>query len=202
MQIVIASRNLNKIREYRTFFKKLDGIDVLSVMDFPDYVPMEEEGDTFEANAKAKALHAAKTLNSFVIADDSGLVIPALSGEPGVYSARYAGEGASDHENREKLLAKVKNLAEEDRTAFFDCVIAFADPNGNIRTVKGTVEGTVIDEEKGSHGFGYDPVFLKYDYSKTFGELEEEMKNQISHRRKAFEKIYPFLASLAHKKVG
>ena len=196
MKIVIASSNLNKIREFRRFLKKLEGLDVLSLMDFPRYIPEEETGTTFEENARKKALHAAKELGVYALADDSGLVVPALNGEPGLYSARYAFDGASDKDNRMKLIEKVKRLPEEARQAYFECWLALASPEGEIKVVKGICEGRVTTEERGNRGFGYDPMFIKYDYSKTFGELDEEMKNEVSHRGKAFDKMRPFIENL------
>ena len=123
MQIIIASKNLNKIREYRSFLKKVSGLDVHSLIDYPNFKPLEETGSTFEQNAKDKALYAAKELGAHVIADDSGLVVPFLNDQPGVMSARYAGPNATDRDNREKLMEKVKDLSPDARAAFFECAI-------------------------------------------------------------------------------
>jgi XTP/dITP diphosphohydrolase len=143
-----------------------------------------------------KATHAAQALKSWVIADDSGLVVPALKGAPGVFSQRYAGESATDKENRKKLLLEMADLEEGQRQAYFECWIALASPEGVKKTTKGISEGRILEKEKGSSGFGYDCVFIKHEYGKTFAELDEETKNRISHRRKALDKMLPFLESL------
>ena len=176
--------------------KELLDVDIFTLLDFPEYQPAEEIGMTFEENATLKALHAAKTLGKPVIADDSGLVVPALSGEPGIYSSRYAGQHASDKDNRVKLKEKLKPLRADERAGYFECSMALADPTGIIRCVRGTCEGFLVLEERGSQGFGYDPLFVKWDYGKTFAELEPEVKNRISHRRKAFDKLLPALETL------
>lgn len=196
MEIVIASTNVHKIREFRSLLKSLKHFDVLSLVDFPSYTPLEETGKTFEEIVSTKAVHAAKALNRLVLADDSGLVVPALSGEPGIRSARYAGDDATDRENRQKLLSEMKSLQEAGRYAYFECWIAIASPEGLKKVERGTCEGMIVEQEKGRHGFGYDPVFRKHEYSKTFAELDETIKNRISHRRKAFDKISLFLESL------
>lgn len=198
MQIIIASTNVHKIREYKAILKPLSHLDVLSLHDFPKYVAPPETGETFEENAKIKAEHAAKELQSWVLADDSGLVVPALDGRPGVYSARYAGEHATDSENRKKLLREMENIMDLKRQAFFECWIALASPDKIEKVVSGVCEGTILREERGNNGFGYDPLFVKHEYSKTFAEMEEHTKNRVSHRGKAIEKIMTFLeASVA-----
>jgi XTP/dITP diphosphohydrolase len=196
LELVIASTNMHKVREFRGILKSLPHLDLLSLCDFPNYTPPEETGTTFEENAILKAEHAAKELNRWVIADDSGLVVPALNGAPGVLSARYAGNDATDLDNRKKLLEEMQHLMEEDRQAFFECCIALASPTGIKKVVKGTCEGTLLTEDRGSGGFGYDPLFVKHGYNKTFAELEESVKNRISHRRKALDKIVLSLESL------
>jgi len=197
-QIVIASKNMHKIRELKSILiKLLPNIDVLSLLDFPSYIPKEEVENSFEGNAIAKAVDAAKELNCWVLADDSGLVVPALNGEPGIFSARYAGKNASDKENRKKLLSKLENIKEENRNAFFKCCIAIASPEGLKKSACASVEGTILKEERGGDGFGYDPLFMKHDYNKTFAELSDSIKNKISHRRKAIDKILHVLESVS-----
>lgn len=196
MELVIGSNNIHKIREFRSILKKIGSFDLLSLIDFPDYVPVEETGSTFEENAILKAQHAATSLNKLVLSDDSGLVVPALKGAPGVFSARYAGQGASDKDNRRKLLKEMSSLQDHSRQAYFECVLALASPEGLIKTTKGVVEGVILETERGSHGFGYDSIFMKHEYGKTFGELNEETKNRISHRRKALDRILPTLETL------
>ncbi|MBS0653694.1 MAG: RdgB/HAM1 family non-canonical purine NTP pyrophosphatase [Verrucomicrobia bacterium] len=197
MELVIGSRNVHKIREFRAILKPLVKFDLLSLIDFPQYNSPEETGSTFEENAILKAVHAASELQRWVIADDSGIVIPALNGAPGVYSRRYAGENASDKENRVKLLKEMSHLDEACRHGYFECWIALASPQGLKKCAKGVSEGMITQEEKGSLGFGYDPIFIKHEYGKTFAELEEDIKNRISHRRKALDKILPALESLS-----
>lgn len=189
MKFVIGSQNLHKIRELREMLKPVIKADIFSLRDFPNYIPPEEDGETFEDNAKIKALDAAKTLNAIVLADDSGLVIPSLKGLPGVRSRRFAGENATDNDNRLKLIQMLKSLPEGERTGYFECCIAIANPDGILKIAKGRCEGDLLVSPRGGQGFGYDPLFVKLDYHKTFAELEEDVKNRISHRRKALDKL-------------
>jgi XTP/dITP diphosphohydrolase len=197
MELVIASTNVHKIREFRSMLKACKKFDVLSLIDFPHYEQPEETGATMKDNAILKAEHAAAALNRHVIADDSGLVIPALNGAPGVYSRRYAGETATDKDNRRKLLQELKGFHDTARQGYYECWIALASPQGMEKCVKGISEGMITDEERGSLGFGYDSLFIKHEYGRTFAELDEEIKNRISHRRKALDKLLPFLEALA-----
>lgn len=196
MDLLIATKNGHKIREFRSLLKRLKGFDLYSLIDFPEYIPPFESGKTFEENAILKAADAAKRLNKWALADDSGLIVPALQGKPGVFSARYAGEEATDKENRKKLLAEMNGLNAELRSAFFECCLALTSPDGKIKVARGLCEGRIIEAERGGNGFGYDPLFIKHDYNQTFGEISESVKNQISHRAKALEKITPMLESL------
>ncbi len=177
-------------------FKALPHIELVSLHQYSHYTAPEETGLTFKENAILKAEHAAKYLNTWVLADDSGLVIPALKGEPGVRSRRYSGDDSTDAENRQKLLESMKNLNGQERTAYFECCLAIASPSGLKKYVEGVCEGTIITESRGRNGFGYDPLFIKNDYDKTFSELEEATKNRISHRRKAFERLLTFFETL------
>lgn len=197
MELVLASYNMHKMRELRALLKKIPDLDIFSLRDFPQYNPVEESGQTFEENAILKSVTAARTLNKWTLADDSGLVVPALSGMPGIFSARYAGKDATDKENRIKLLRAMESLEDTQRQAYFECAIAIASPDGLIACVKGTCEGHILNKEKGGGGFGYDPLFVKHEYSKTFAELEEDIKNKISHRRKALDKIIGILEQYA-----
>ena len=196
MEFVIASKNMHKIRELRSMLKEHPQLDVLSLLDFPSYTPPEEEGTSFEEIVSHKASHAAKSLNLWTIADDSGLIVPALQGAPGIYSSRYAGALATDAENRHKLLKEMEHILESQRQGYFECWIAIASPAEVKKCVKGLCEGMILPEEKGNGGFGYDPLFIKHDYGKSFAEIEESLKNRISHRRKAFDKLHVFLSSL------
>ncbi|MDN3509586.1 MAG: RdgB/HAM1 family non-canonical purine NTP pyrophosphatase [Candidatus Neptunochlamydia sp.] len=196
MELVIASKNLHKIREIKAILKSQYPFDSLSLLNFPDYTAPEETGATFEENAFIKATHAAETLKRWVIADDSGLVVPALGDAPGVKSARYGGEGSSDKENREKLIKALDPIQESERMGYYVCALALASTDGIQIQVKGLCEGSLILTPRGSQGFGYDPLFLKYDYNKTFAEIDEETKNKISHRRKALDKLSHILETL------
>lgn len=191
MEIVIASRNVHKIREFRDMFKllKINNLDVDSLLNYPTYSPPEETETTFKGNALLKARHAAKALKKWVLADDSGLVVPMLKGEPGVRSARYAGAEASDIDNRHKLLKAMSHLNDMERNAYFECCLALCNPEGFEKCSTGVCEGHILVEERGRNGFGYDSLFVKHDYDKTFAELDESVKNRISHRYKALEKL-------------
>ncbi|NGX37526.1 MAG: Non-canonical purine NTP pyrophosphatase [Chlamydiae bacterium] len=189
MKLVIASKNVHKTREIRAILKGNSQWDLFSLMDFPDYQPPPETGTTFEENAVLKATYAARALNCWVIADDSGLIIPALGDIPGIHSARYAGENATDKDNRKKLLDTMQSLQGEDRNGYYECCMALASPEKLEKSTCSRCEGSIIELERGGQGFGYDSIFKKHDYNKTFAELEEEVKNRISHRRKALDKI-------------
>lgn len=195
--LVLATSNMHKIREFRAMLKGVPTLDVLSLLDFPHYQLPEETGVTFEENAILKAVDAAAALKHWVLADDSGLVVPALNGAPGVYSARYAGNDATDADNRKKLLTEMQHLLDDDRQAYYECWVVLASPEGVKKSVRGTCEGKILTAERGRGGFGYDSLFVKHEYSKTFSELEESVKNRISHRRKAFDKMVATLEALA-----
>ncbi len=196
MEVVIASHNLHKIREFRDMLKALKHIDLLSLLNFPQYVLPPEEGKTFQENAICKAKHAAESLKKWVLADDSGLVVPALGGVPGIYSRRYACDDATDSENRHKLLAAMNSLKELERSAYFECSLALVTPDGKVKTATGKCEGMILTEERGRNGFGYDSIFVKNDYDKTFAEIDEGTKNRVSHRRKAIEKLMVTLETM------
>lgn len=196
MEIVIATRNLHKVREFREMMKTLPSMDVLSLHDFPNYQLPNIQRATFEESATEKALHAATALNRLVLADDSGLVIPALGGAPGPSSKTYAGEEATDRENCQKVLKELSGKSDLDRAAYLVCTLACADADGIKKTVTSVCEGEVIEEERGRFGYGYDPIFRKHDYDKTFSELDESIRIRISHRRKAFEKLVIFLETV------
>ncbi len=189
-KIIIATRNKKKFEELKRLLEDT-GNEFLSLNDFPDIEEIKEDGKTFEENAVKKAKEIMMKTGISVISDDSGLVVPTLGGEPGIYSARYAGEPRDDRKNIEKLLDKMKNLTE--RRAYFICVIAFAEPDGDIRTFEGRVNGIITHEPRGNKGFGYDPVFIPDGMTKTFAEMEPEEKDRLSHRRKAIELLEEYL---------
>ena len=191
--LVIATRNKNKLKEFQEILKDLD-IEILSLDDFGPIPEVIEDGETFEENAYKKALHTAKILGIPALADDSGLAVEALSGRPGVYSARYAGEHASDEENCNKLLLE---LAEENnRNAYFQCVLSLAVPSGPALTYIGRCNGKIINDKRGNNGFGYDPIFYFDQLGKTFAELTMEEKSRVSHRGKALMEVKNELKSI------
>ncbi|KKE80500.1 XTP/dITP diphosphatase [Oceanobacillus caeni] len=188
-QIIIATKNRGKAKEFKEFFSQKN-IEALSLLDIEKQLPdVDETGDTFEENASLKAEEISHILNKAVLSDDSGLVIDALDGRPGVYSARYAGEDKDDEENVKKVLKELENIPEHDRNARFVCVLAIARPEGQTKLVRGECEGKIALFPSGDNGFGYDPIFIPDGYQQTMAELEPEEKNQISHRKLAMDKL-------------
>jgi len=200
LEIVLASRNKGKLTEIQDVLKDFP-VDLLSLqnVNFDDRI--EETEKTFEGNAVLKATTVAQKTGKLTLADDSGLEVDALGGKPGVLSARFAAELATDHENNLLLLSLMKEIPEPRRTANFRCVMALASPDKLIGVVEGVCFGSIGFEEKGSHGFGYDPLFVLSEYSKTFGELDSSIKNKISHRAKALEKLSLLLESYMSRQV-
>jgi len=186
--IVIASTNKGKINDFKVIFPDFNVIGIAEIIEDFD---VEETGDTFEANAKLKSEAAAKALNKRVIADDSGLEVFALDGEPGVYSARYAGTDKDDDANIDKLLTQLGD--ETDRSAQFVCVISMSTPGEETVQFKGTVQGEITLSKIGEHGFGYDSIFYLDDKNKTMAQLSAEEKSEVSHRGKAIEKLRQYL---------
>lgn len=180
-RLVVASHNANKIREIKELTAHLN-LEVVGVSEIGDFPPVEEDGETFQANAQKKAVTIAALTKELVLADDSGLEVDVLQGAPGVYSSRFAGEPSNDQRNNELLLAKLKNVPDEQRGAQFRCVMALASPEGWVKYSEGVCRGVIIHELKGAQGFGYDPLFLVPEYGLTFAELGPEIKNKISHR--------------------
>ena len=185
LKIFLATGNQHKIEEIKDIFSNIENVEILSIRDGIEIPEVEEDGETFEANSQKKARLISSYLNMIAIADDSGLCVDALDGEPGVYSARYSGTG-DDLENNKLLIRNLQG--KENRAAKFVSVISLAKPNGEIYSFRGEIEGKIIDEAKGSTGFGYDPYFYVEQYQKTLAELPE-LKNKISHRAKALEKL-------------
>lgn len=184
--IVLATTNKNKIKEFQEMVKDLP-VEIKSVGDFGPIPECIEDGATFDDNAYKKALHTAKILGLPAIADDSGLEVEALDGAPGVYSARYAGESATDADNCEKLLKEMKG--KDNRKAAFKCVLSIAVPSGPALTYEGSCEGTILEEKQGDSGFGYDPLFFYEPLQKSFAECGMEEKNKVSHRGKALAEL-------------
>jgi len=182
MKIVVASGNKGKIKEIKEFFKDYE---VVPYTDLIDKFEVEENGKTFKENAiiKAKAI-AEKLPNDIILADDSGISVPVLNNAPGIYSARFAGEEASDKDNLNKLIEELKKRDIKKTPAFYTAAIALATPYG-VFTTHGFMRGNVIDEARGENGFGYDPMFIPNGFDKTLGELDKEIKKSFSHRTKA-----------------
>ncbi|MDI6827052.1 MAG: XTP/dITP diphosphatase [Armatimonadota bacterium] len=185
-EIVIATRNRKKVEEIRAMLSELP-IRILSLADFPELPEPQETGKTFAENAEIKALAAAKATGKIALADDSGLEVDALGGQPGVLSNRFAGQGASDRDKYMLVLRMMEGVPDEKRTARFRAAIAIARPDGCVVVVEGTCEGLIAHEPKGEYGFGYDPIFYLPDIGKTMAELTSEEKNKISHRAKAIQ---------------
>ena len=181
-QVVLASKNKGKVSEIGEILKAID-IKVVSMEDVGFNEEIEETGNTFYENALIKAKTIYQKLKCPVLADDSGLEVFALNGEPGVYSARYAGDGGNDGRNLAKLLAKMEGIS--DRSARFVCVMAVATPEGIVGTAEGEVRGKIALAAAGQGGFGYDPAFIPNGFDRTFGELPQEVKNSLSHRSNA-----------------
>ena len=194
-KLLLASRNRHKIEELEQMLAHLN-IEVISLDDVADMPAIEEDGKTFSENASKKARLTAMHTGFTCLADDSGLVVDALGGQPGVYSARFAGEDADDRKNNRKLMQMLQGFDSERRQARFICVIAISDPQGNICTVEGKCEGRIDYEERGTGGFGYDPLFIPEGYSQTFAELSREEKNRISHRGQALLKARTLLEKI------
>lgn len=187
-QVIIATQNKGKAKDFEALFGPL-GYDVLTLRDVAQDMDVEETGVTFEENAILKAEAVAEALQTTVIADDSGLEIDALNGEPGVYSARYAGEAKSDEANIDKVLSKLEGVPEEERTARFRCVLAIASPNKETITYSGSCEGMILSERRGENGFGYDPIFYVPGEGKAMAELVPAEKAAISHRGNAIREL-------------
>ncbi len=194
LKLLAATGNKHKIEEFRNMLSGLKvKVDLTTPEAFENFPVTVEDGDTFEANAAKKAREASAYVDSAAFADDSGLMVDALNGEPGVYSARYAGENASNEQRIAKLLKNLQGA--QDRKAKFVSVIAIAYRGELVGSFRGEVHGRIIEEPRGSQGFGYDPVFVPDGYEKTFSELGSEVKDKISHRAIAMKKAADFIKS-------
>ncbi len=193
-EVVIASRNKGKIAEFSLLLSEL-GIKIRSMDEFKDIPDVVENGETFEENAIKKAEQICNIINLPVIADDSGLMVDILDGEPGIYSARYAGADKNDNKNNEKLLESLRGIGLDKRTARFVCVMVLAIPDKNMIITKGICEGLIGFNLKGSGGFGYDPLFYLPEYDKTMAEISMDLKNSISHRSKALQGLVDTLVT-------
>jgi len=197
MKILIATNNKHKVTEFKAILSELQDIEFVTPKELGMEINPEENGSTFEENSSIKSMEFYKVSKIPVVADDSGLEVDILDKKPGIFSSRFAGDNASDKDNRIKVLQLLNEVNSNNRTARFRCVISFYDGE-NFELFDGSVEGTIIDEEKGNNGFGYDPIFVPENYYLTFAELDEEIKNNISHRARALEKFKEFLKKYYH----
>lgn len=200
MVIYLASFNQNKLREFKQIMHNLSLEIKIPESSYPPLIKgdkggfiIKETGKTFLENSTIKALTLSKLIPEFVVADDSGLVVPALGGAPGIYSARYAGENATNEERINKLLNEMKDLKNGLREAYFVCSLVLVKNCEMLFSIEEKCYGEIAFEPKGNHGFGYDPIFYVSEFSKTMAELEPEIKNQISHRAKAIKQLNEFL---------
>ena len=200
-RLVLATRNEGKAREITSLLRGLP-LEILTLRDFPEVPELAEEGDTFAANAAAKALAVARATGLMALADDSGLEVDHLEGAPGVRSSRFAGEKAGDAENNHKLLRMLAGVPRDRRTARFRCVVAIALPDGRVSLAEGSCEGIITEEPRGAMGFGYDPLFLVPGLGLTFAELDPGIKNEISHRGRAMRRAREALARLLGQQPG
>ncbi|MEH7483635.1 XTP/dITP diphosphatase [Neobacillus drentensis] len=197
-EVIIATKNPGKAREFEHIFASR-GIEVRTLLDFPEIPDVDETGSTFEENAILKAEAVSQALGKMVIGDDSGLMVDALEGRPGIYSARYAGEQKNDQNNTDKVMSELKGLPEEKRSARFYCALAVAVPGQETITVSGTCEGRILEEQRGTNGFGYDPVFYVPEKGLAMAELSSDEKNKISHRANALKKLDVVLDSILER---
>src|SRR4051812_1478926 len=198
MQLMLATRNPKKRREIVEILGDL-AIELGDLSQRPEVPEVEETGTTFEENARLKAVAVAKATRAWTLGEDSGLVVPALKGRPGVYSARYAGRQGDDAANNAKLLAELGPLPDDRRDAHYVCVAALADPAGDVKAVvEGKCHGVILREYRGTGGFGYDPLFMIPEFHKTFGELSPRVKHALSHRARALERLRPVLRRIAN----
>ncbi|WP_124058853.1 XTP/dITP diphosphatase [Vaginisenegalia massiliensis] len=193
MKLIIASHNTGKIKEFQALFSQFPQIELTSLIDYPEIAEVEETGMTFEENARLKAETIAQQMNCLALSDDSGLVVPSLNGEPGVYSARYAGLEKNDQANIDKLLANLEGKSAQERKAYFVSCLVLSHPKVDSLVVEGRAYGHILPQVTGDQGFGYDPVFFSDEEQASFAEIPLERKNQISHRAKALAKLLEVL---------
>jgi len=198
IEVVLATKNKGKVRDFADIFNRmgLSGrIALLDLSKFPGFPDIPEDGKTFSENALIKARAAAGFTGKLAIADDSGIVVEALDGAPGIYSARFAGPEANDRSNNEKLLESMKDVPEAERAATFRAAVAIVSPSGMEAVVTGECHGYIAATSLGTNGFGYDPLFFYPPLGKTYGQMADEEKNRVSHRRRAIEACASELAN-------
>ncbi|ADL12042.1 XTP/dITP diphosphatase [Acetohalobium arabaticum] len=193
-KIFLATGNEGKVKEMKDLLAELE-VELVTTFDLSEVPEVVEDGSTLEENAIKKAKELADYTGLLTIADDTGLLVDALAGRPGVYSARYAGEDATYDDNNRKLLSELDGISLEDRTARFKTVMALVKSEGEVKTVEGICKGKIGFKPEGNHGFGYDPLFIPQGYNVTFAEMKSEVKNKISHRAKALDKLKEILQS-------
>lgn len=196
-RLVLATKNPGKVVEIKEILGSVP-VEVVAASAYKDIPEIEENGETFEDNAAHKALATAKATGEVALADDSGLEVDALSGAPGVYSARFAGDALPrgrerDKANYEKLLFLLEGVEDAERTARFRCVVAIADPCGKVRMTEGVCEGKIAFQPNGSGGFGYDPIFIPHGHTRSFAALPQDVKNATSHRARALKAAVPLI---------
>ena len=200
IEVVIATKNEKKLRELRRYLKSVK-VHIISLKDMSHAPRIREDKSTFKGNAIKKAFTISKFTKGVVLADDSGLCVDALGGQPGVKSARFAGYQKKDHDNNAKLLKMMKRVPAGKRTARFVCAIAVADKGKVIKVIEEYCSGLIADSIRGRHGFGYDPLFLIPKYKRTFGELGLKVKDRMSHRSKALKKARVFLKAYICRQI-
>jgi len=201
MQLLVATNNIGKVKELKKFLLDLS-LQLRSINEFPGIIEVEETGKTFTENAVLKAKSYALQTKTWALADDSGLEVEVLDGAPGVFSARYAGENATDEEKIVKLLKELNETPDEQRRARFVCAMAISDENGEIKFLaNGVCSGRIALTPSGTNGFGYDPIFIPDGFEQTFGELSGEIKQKISHRAQAIIKIIRFLRDFTARQL-
>ncbi len=197
--LVLGTRNRKKVEELLPLLEP-HGFELKSLAEFPNSALVDETGDSFAANAALKATIQARQLNAWVLGEDSGLAVDALKGAPGIYSARFSGEGATDAGNNACLLAKLAGVPLEKRTAHYVCHATLSDPEGNVRAeAEDVCRGRILLSESGNGGFGYDPLFEIPEYHKTFGELGPAVKAVLSHRSRAIRALVPQIIQLCRE---
>jgi XTP/dITP diphosphohydrolase len=194
--LVLGTRNRKKLGELTALLEPL-GLKLATLADFPESIEIDETGDSFAANAALKAAQQARHLQQWVLGEDSGLAVDALQGSPGIFSARYSGEGATDERNNERLISELAGVPLDRRTAHYVCSAALSDPTGTIRVAsEGICRGRILESPAGSGGFGYDPLFEIVECHQTFGELAPAVKSVLSHRSRAMRTLVPSIQEL------
>ncbi|MCY3729121.1 MAG: RdgB/HAM1 family non-canonical purine NTP pyrophosphatase [Nitrospira sp.] len=201
MELVLATGNRDKQREMKAFLRDL-GITIRTLDEFPGAPVVLEDGETCRANAGKKAVEIAMFTGTLALADDTGLEVDALGGQPGVFAARYAGPQATYADNCRKLLDELEGVPSDQRGARFLTVVAISDPSSSVEFVEGVLRGRIADHCSGGHGFGYDPVFMLPELGKTLAELTLDQKNQISHRGRALAKAKDVLKRILGRNIG